>query len=75
MTVALTKINGRVSLSASGGGGDQPACFIVDKIGPGWKRWGKTYEEWNELPPGLYEIPDDYDVDDDYAPPELTIPA
>jgi hypothetical protein len=43
-------------------------------IGPGWKCFGRTYEEWSALPNGAYPLPDGYNPDDDYAPPELAVP-
>jgi hypothetical protein len=64
-----------VSSRGDGGGGDQPACLIYQELGPGWRFWGKTYEEWNALPADRYELPIDRDFSDDHPPPELTVPA
>ena len=44
-------------------------------IGPGWKYFGRTYEEWLALPNGTYPLPEGYNPDDDDCmPPELGVP-
>jgi hypothetical protein len=47
---------------------------MSQEIGPGWKMYGMTFEEWNALPPGPYFVPPGYDLDDDYCPPQLAVP-
>jgi hypothetical protein len=47
---------------------------MSEEIRPGWKTFGRTFEEWNALPPGPYFFPPDYHPDNDYCPPELATP-
>lgn len=71
--VCLMKWKGHVTLALPPTSGPIRATFIR-RIGPGWRMFGRTYEEWAALPAGTYEIPADYDPDeDDYAPPELAV--
>jgi hypothetical protein len=74
VTIFLGKLGNRVFVSASGGGGDEPRAHTFQEIGPGWRMFGRTYEEWSALPEGAHETPPDYDSRDDYCPTELAIP-
>jgi hypothetical protein len=73
MTIFLNKPGNRVIVSASGGGGDEPRATTIHEIGPGWRVFGRTYEEWLALPEGAHETPPDFDANNDYCPPELAI--
>jgi hypothetical protein len=69
MTVYLTKSGDRVFLRAGNAGQGPPFVYDCQEIGPGWKYWGRTYEEWLALPIGPHTVPAGYNPDDDYAPP------
>jgi hypothetical protein len=75
VTIFLNKPGTRVIVSASGGGGDEPRATTVQEIGPGWRMFGRTYEEWLALPEGAHETPADYDANHDYPPPGVGKPA
>jgi hypothetical protein len=69
MTVHLCKGNGVIALMARAEGPGGMIGDLVQQLAPGWRMFGRTYEEWAALPAGPYEIPPDYDPDrDDYAP-------
>jgi hypothetical protein len=46
----------------------------MQEIGPGWRYFGRTFEEWSALPAGPYELPPDYNPDDDHPPPGIGEP-
>ena len=75
MIAYLNRGNGRVFVTAVGGGGDQPRAFMSQEIGPGWRFLGRTYEEWIALPDGPHPVPDDYDPDNDHPPPGVGVPV
>ena len=78
LPVWLLKKDGRVFLFVSNAAYSSKYGFqhatMSQEIGPGWKMYGRTFEEWNALPRGPYFVPPDYDPDDDYFPPELAVP-
>ena len=45
----------------------------LDEVEPGAKLYGKTYEEWAEVPNGAHEIPEDTDCSDDHPAPHRAI--
>jgi hypothetical protein len=74
MTVSVGVGPGAVILGVYGALESGRSISWIQQIGPGWKMFGKTYEEWRELGPGDHELPDD-PGDDDHGPPGTAIPA
>jgi len=75
MIVHMGKTPDSVTLSIYGEWPSGSSISSHQTIGPGWKMFGKTYEEWRHLEPGEHEIPDDVNGDDDYGPAETAEPA
>jgi hypothetical protein len=68
MTVLLVKPRNRVVLLSLKDSGSQTRTALIQELSPGWRLFGRTYEEWAAMPTGTHEVPAGYDPAADYSP-------